>query len=86
MDERGWNFGLAVIVGDRFPEKAATIGRAQRFERIGIQTRAADAREDREKQAARQSPRLRARRVRGRRSIYGFAGHRITTIVANVGK
>ena len=66
--------------------ETSTIGRPQRFERIGIQARAADARENREKQTVRQSPRLRARRVRVRGSIYGFAGHRITTIVANVGK
>ena len=83
VNEGRRNFRLPIIVGDRFTEKTAAVGRAQGFEGVGIQTRSADARENRIEEIVRELRRAQGRRPRLRGGIYGFAGHRITIIMAN---
>src|SRR5437667_11493127 len=61
MDQRRWNLFLPVVIGDCFSEKSAAIRRPQRLERVGIQSRTADASEDGVEQMRRQQ----ARRQRG---------------------
>ncbi len=86
MNERGRDLRLAIIVGDGFPEKPAAIRGAQRFERIRVQTRAADAREDRIKKMPRQVRALPLREAVAGGAFIGFTEHRLTSIVAITGK
>ena len=47
MNLGGGNFRLAIVVGDGLAQKAATIGSAERFKRVRVQSRTADARKNR---------------------------------------
>ena len=46
VDEPRRDFALPIVIGDRFSQKPAAIGGAQRLKRIGIEPVAADAGED----------------------------------------
>ena len=54
VDQRRGDFRLTIIVSDRLAQETAAIRGAQRFERVRVQSRAADARENRVKQLLRQ--------------------------------
>ena len=67
----GRNFCLAIVIGDRSPEKAAPVRGAQSLEGIGIEAGSANSREDRIEEMLGQNALLFPRSEGGR--IYHFA-------------